>query len=127
MKPCKCTFALFFTIGLSTAFAVPPTIHARWDNGGLLQPLESLNYEIVGTPDLPDVGLLTGRDDWRVWSLDVDNSTGDGDIGEISSPADDNFTLKLAAPGSPDKLMLFWGPYINFGLGGPPRFEVGER
>lgn len=56
----------------SIADAVPPKIHVRWDDGGI-QPIEFQNYEIVGTPESPNVRLLTGRNDWRVWSTDLGN------------------------------------------------------
>ncbi|MEK6674878.1 MAG: hypothetical protein AABZ47_04390, partial [Planctomycetota bacterium] len=116
MQTRNIAFCLPFVIGLSIAKA-DPTINVTWSE--VLPPVPGQNYTVStiapASPAFPNVVLQTGSPTWQVWSLDLDADAGDGigDIGVISSPADDNFTVKLAAPGSPDKLMIFWGPYID--------------
>lgn len=109
MKKAAAFLLLPVLITSGRADAEPPKIHARWDNG-VQQPIKNVHYTIEGTADLPDVLLNEGRNDWRVWSTDLDAADGVGDIGTISSPINNpfnaNFTLKLAANGSADHVCI---------------------
>lgn len=79
--------------------AATPVIQVQWDQGGT--PVHLQDYIVdtsgTGTPDFPDVKLLTGRSDWRVWSTDTDNPEGIGDIGVISSPHAANYMVTIAS------------------------------
>lgn len=50
--------------------AADPVIHVQWDNGGT--PVPGTHYT-VGSGAFPDVTLIVGHSDWRVWSTDTDN------------------------------------------------------
>jgi hypothetical protein len=88
----------------TSLLAADPVIHVQWDDGGTpnLDEHYSIDTTATGTPAFPDVKLLAGHLDWRVWSTDADNTADDyvGDIGVISSPADANFKVKLLDDGS---------------------------
>jgi len=91
-------------VAVTAAPAADPVIHLRWDNGGAQQPVEGTNYIIdtteTGTPQFPDVKLITGRLDWRIWSTDSDNNEDfdRGDIGVISCPNANNFAVTIEDP-----------------------------
>ncbi|MBU0718817.1 MAG: hypothetical protein KJ749_11255 [Planctomycetes bacterium] len=84
------------------ARAADPVIHVDWDDPGD-PPVLNTDYQVIttgsGSPDYPDVKLITGNDGWRIWSTDTDNPDNIGDIGVISSPYAQNFGLKLEGPG----------------------------
>jgi len=77
--------------------AAYPVIHVQWDGGGT--PVENTHYRIEtdspASPDFPDVELIAGHLDWRVWSTDTDNEDDIGDIGTISCPHADNFAVTI--------------------------------
>lgn len=88
---------LFFMLGPRLLHAAEPVIHLQWDQGGT--PVENTHYRIKTTspasPSYPNVELLFGHDDWRIWSTDTDNENGYGDIGAISCPASQNFGVRV--------------------------------
>ncbi len=82
-------------LGTSSALGAYPVIHVAWEEPGG-PPVQGTDYEIYTTdPNYPDVELITGSDTWQVWSTDPDNPGGIGDIGEITSPHDQNYGLKI--------------------------------
>lgn len=91
----SCVLVLF----ARTTYATP-TIYLQWDEGGQFeQPEEGTDYTIdtssPASPEFPDVKLITGRLDWRIWSVDTSNPNDIGDIGVISSPHAENFAVKI--------------------------------
>jgi hypothetical protein len=83
---------------LSTARAADPVIHVRWDEGPQ-QPEQGTHYTVkIDSPasaEFPDVELIAGHLDWRIWSVDTDNPDDVGDIGVISSPYAQNFAVTI--------------------------------
>lgn len=90
--------SLFLVNSLLAISHAAPTIHVAWDESIALE--EDTHYEIDtevnGTPESPNVILKAGSLTWRVWS--VDSLGGPGDIGEISSPADASFGVRILGP-----------------------------
>lgn len=92
----------------SFTHAADPVIHVQWDQGGT--PILNVHYSVKTTspasPEFPDIELLTGHLDWRIWSTDTDNPGGVGDIGVISCPTADNFAIAVTddsdGPGARD-------------------------
>lgn len=80
-------FVSLLGAGLHAVHAAPPVINVRWDGGG--SPEQGTDYILSSaapaSPDFPNIELITGRLDWRIWSTDTDNPEGIGDIGVISS------------------------------------------
>ena len=62
--------------------AADPVIHVQWDGGGT--PVLNVDYTVTTTGSasaaFPDVDLVTGRQHWRIWSVDTDNTNDIGDI-----------------------------------------------
>lgn len=82
----------------SSAFSAYPVIHAAWDGGGtpILNTHYFVNTSSPASLDFPDVELVAGHLDWRIWSTDTDNTDGYGDIGVISSPHANNYAVRIA-------------------------------
>jgi hypothetical protein len=94
------TFSLFANVTNAA-----PVIHAQWDEGGQQQPEEGIHYNVYtdspASPEFPDVELVTGRLDWRIWSVDTSNPDDLGDIGVISSPHAEDFAVRISNPSHP--------------------------
>ena len=86
---------LCLLLPFEVATGADPVIHADWDEPGDPPDLGS-DYVVTTTdPDYPDVKLITGSLTWKIWSTDTDNPNDIGDIGNISSPYDQNFKVTI--------------------------------
>lgn len=96
-KTCLC----LLLVVAANAEADVPEIYVTW--GESPAPVESVHYAIIttgtGSPDYPDIKLLSSSQTRRIWSTnDDDNPDKIGDIGIISCPASQNFGVTLREP-----------------------------
>lgn len=75
-----------------------PTVHVTWNQAGS-PPILGTDYLIdPSVPAYPNVELITGSLNWRIWSTDPNVEGGVGDIGVISCPHAQNFGIKILTP-----------------------------
>ena len=96
-KSALCALAILAFTGHTSLFAADPEINADWDDAG--SPELGTDYLVSTTSpasvDYPDVQLITGSLTWKVWSTDTDDPNDIGDIGHITSPYAQNFTVTI--------------------------------